>query len=167
MFACKKDVTSNTPSLTIVSPNGGEVFRAGQTINVKWDAKNIPSGTLIAAQIVNKQTNKPIVGIALHPTNAVTSSIGDVTANDGEEAYQVPWQYSQDGNMLYKDGISTTTFTIQLVVGAVDGSGIWSIPNGVIIDAVSGHPFTVLPSVLPDGCLTNSGYSITTGQPCR
>ena len=37
---------STQPSITVVSPNGGESFRAGDTILVRWVSSNIPSGNV-------------------------------------------------------------------------------------------------------------------------
>lgn len=35
------------PSITVLSPNGGEVYHVGQTITVKWKSCNLPSNDLV------------------------------------------------------------------------------------------------------------------------
>jgi len=35
--------TSSSPSITIISPNGGEQFRVGETYTIRWRASGIPS----------------------------------------------------------------------------------------------------------------------------
>ncbi len=49
--------TSTQPSITVLSPNGGETYKKGDTVDIKWQAKNInstleinllkPDGTLV------------------------------------------------------------------------------------------------------------------------
>ena len=38
---------NSTPSITVISPNGGEVYTAGQQVTVNWTSCNIPSGDLV------------------------------------------------------------------------------------------------------------------------
>ncbi|MBP6857814.1 MAG: hypothetical protein KBC11_01325 [Candidatus Pacebacteria bacterium] len=163
-LSCKKDVDS-TPSIKITSPNGEETFEAGQTISVKWNSKNISADDFVSVTLVNTSPGHSTVGVRLEPANPVMSSIGSVTKNDGEEVYQIPWRYSQEGRMLYNDTIGTKTFTLQLNVGKITTSGVWNVEHG-IIESVSNKPFTIIRSRFPDGCSSANGYSVTTGQSC-
>jgi len=38
----KTSVTQNQPSITVLSPNGGEVFKVGSSVPVKWAYNNLP-----------------------------------------------------------------------------------------------------------------------------
>ncbi len=40
-------IATTPPSITVTSPNGGEVYTAGQQINVTWTSCNIPANALI------------------------------------------------------------------------------------------------------------------------
>jgi hypothetical protein len=39
--------SGTTPSITVVSPNGGQTYTAGQQITVSWTSCNIPAGDLV------------------------------------------------------------------------------------------------------------------------
>ena len=36
--------TTGTPSVTVIYPNGRDIYQAGQQITVKWKTENIPAG---------------------------------------------------------------------------------------------------------------------------
>lgn len=39
------------PSITIISPNGGEILNKGSVYTIKWDTKNVPATNKIAINI--------------------------------------------------------------------------------------------------------------------
>ncbi len=43
--------TSAQPKITVLSPNGGENYKVGDTINVRWNVANIPANTTVGLQI--------------------------------------------------------------------------------------------------------------------
>ncbi|MBU6430796.1 MAG: hypothetical protein KGJ58_00730 [Patescibacteria group bacterium] len=54
LYGCWKDIT---PSITLLSPNGGEKLAIGQTYTIKWSSQNIPSGKLITISVYNPAKN--------------------------------------------------------------------------------------------------------------
>lgn len=44
-----------SPSITVLSPNGGEVYQAGQQITIKWKSINMPSNPRMNIMIVNEK----------------------------------------------------------------------------------------------------------------
>ncbi|MBK5215381.1 MAG: peptidoglycan-binding protein [Candidatus Pacebacteria bacterium] len=66
-----------TPSITVLSPKGGETYIAGQQITVKWESKNVVAS---------------IVGIMLVDSNNLTTATTIVypTLNDGIETITLP-----------------------------------------------------------------------------
>ncbi len=45
---------SQTSSITLVSPNGGEVYRPGDTINVRWSPVGMPSGGFVKLSLLRE-----------------------------------------------------------------------------------------------------------------
>ncbi|MFA6446060.1 MAG: hypothetical protein WCW14_02305, partial [Candidatus Paceibacterota bacterium] len=39
----EQEANSKQPSLTLVSPNGGETYKKGDTVNIRWNTENISS----------------------------------------------------------------------------------------------------------------------------
>lgn len=165
--SCKKDVVADqTSSLIVTTPRGGETFHTGEFVTIKWKSANLPANSVVIATITNKIPNRGTVGIRLHPQNNVVTTMDGTTSNDGEESFQLPWKFSDEGRLLYENTLSTKSFKVELVVLHPDSSGVWSVGDK-IIEGVSNDFFTIIPSTLPDGCLTVGGYSTTTGQPCH
>jgi hypothetical protein len=46
-----------TPSIRVISPNGGETYQAGQQITVKWTSCNIPGSQMIRLNLLNVTGN--------------------------------------------------------------------------------------------------------------
>jgi len=89
-------VGSTTPQIRVTSPNGGEVYQAGQTITVKWGTCNIPANA----------------NLQIMPADMVSSidfqANGAVSLNDGQEVITLPSTGIISGNR-YKIGIWTTS----------------------------------------------------------
>lgn len=73
------DITK--PSITVLSPNGGEVLSGGEVYQIKWDGKNFP--------------NNSYVGIVLVDTNSINTYLfsdwnSSSTVNDGVENWTIP-----------------------------------------------------------------------------
>jgi hypothetical protein len=69
--------STNTPSITVLSPNGGEVYIAGQQIEVKWESCNLPANSLIAITLT-----VPFISLDIGLVNPVV--------NDGYELVTLP-----------------------------------------------------------------------------
>lgn len=69
--------SSSVPSITVLSPNGGEMYQAGQQVTVKWKSCNIPSNYQWSIFL----SNAPASANYLIASN---------TANDGIETFTVP-----------------------------------------------------------------------------
>lgn len=127
---------SEIPSITILSPNGGEVYQVGQQITVKWISSNYPSSSLV------------LIGLSSSLVNEKQEV--STTANDGQETITIPTSAFQGESPLspgnyYKIGI------------ALGGN-----PN---LSDYSDNLFTINSST-DDGCSNSEVYSSTTGQAC-
>lgn len=99
---CVQVSTDTKPSVTVIYPNGGEVYQAGQQITVKWKTSGIPDG-MNALIILNDE----IRGIG-----------GDLVAstpNDGIEVVTLPTQSTRGSNLpfggnFYKVRVSFVPF---------------------------------------------------------
>jgi type II secretory pathway pseudopilin PulG len=81
------DCNSNsTPSLTVLSPNGREVFALGQTINIKWSSKCINSNARIVVSIYKKGAQVSQEG----------SPYGYITTNTGSYSWTIPKDISSN-----------------------------------------------------------------------
>lgn len=154
--------------ITISSPDGDGVYAAGDYIDVRWNSKNLPKGSYIAAEAKVYLPNgidwyaiplKPQTVGAIPPRDIV-----DVTADDGEEIFRLPSE--PDDAWFYKENGYGRHFKISLYAVYPNKNGVLSLespaPNGDSKDL-----FTINPQVLPDGCSSTLGYSTTTGQPCN
>jgi len=85
-----------TPSLTVTSPNGGEVLSLNSAVTVDWDSTNLPSNALVRVnlqQIESTQTHS-------FPLSSTTGIV-----NDGQEIFYIPSHVTANSN--YKISIST------------------------------------------------------------
>ncbi|HUC88782.1 MAG TPA: Ser-Thr-rich GPI-anchored membrane family protein [Candidatus Paceibacterota bacterium] len=69
---------ASTPSITVLSPNGGETYVAGQQITVKWKSTNIPANTQLTIGLSMS------VSSGAHTTS---TPIIQNTPNDGSESF--------------------------------------------------------------------------------
>ncbi len=77
-----------TPSVTILSPNGGEVFKAGDNITVIWNTSDINSNSVVAFSVSSIQD--PSIGFSLHSENGEYVFPG----KDGKTTVVLPSQYN-------------------------------------------------------------------------
>ncbi len=69
---------STTPSITVVSPNGGELYEYGKNFTVTWTSANIPAGQTVTV-------------VADNVTTGVTGyTLAYQTANDGTQSVSLP-----------------------------------------------------------------------------
>ncbi|MCX6087668.1 MAG: hypothetical protein NTV78_00590 [Caldiserica bacterium] len=84
-----KNMTARSaqPSITIISPNGGEILKEGSTYIIKWETKNIPEGNKISINIrrvappplpSEGQEFDPIVFVNLENTGSKEWTVSDM-----------------------------------------------------------------------------------------
>ena len=84
--------STSTPQIRILSPNGGELYTAGQQILIKWTSCNIPSGYGVSANLIRNTGYSSTAGfepVTTIPESGMTIASG-VTANDGQELWNLP-----------------------------------------------------------------------------
>lgn len=69
--------SSSTPSITVTSPNGGEVYTTGQQINVTWNSCNIPATDDVTIEMVPANT--------INVPNGMWVTLSGQTPNDGSQ----------------------------------------------------------------------------------
>ena len=87
---CVQDSSVSPASLTVVYPNGGEAFTAGQQITVKWSTNIISANDLVDILI---QHYYP-AGNGIDDANSGVNLTVSGTLNDGLETVTLPTQYS-------------------------------------------------------------------------
>ncbi|MFA6515187.1 MAG: peptidoglycan-binding domain-containing protein [Candidatus Paceibacterota bacterium] len=129
-----------TPSITVLSPNGGEVYQSGQQITVKW-----------------KSCNSTVANVLIGLRSTVLNEGVEITTtqNDGEEKVTLPTYMGQGNQPL----VSGNYYKIGIELG---GNPNWSdnSDNTFTINSLSTS------TILPDGCNSSVGFSATTGLPC-
>jgi len=94
--------SSSEPSITVLSPNGGETYTAGQQITVKWKSCNIPANDKL--DITLKNVDQPMEQDLTNPTG---------TFNDGSETFTLnlpsPMQLGTHFKVLVNDSYLTTS----------------------------------------------------------
>jgi len=100
------DEGNNTPSITVLSPNGGEIWTQHQEVVITWNSNAIPG----------------LVKVSLHKNGSYYKNIAVTTENDGEYIWEVPGYVSAGDeytvrvrsvdNTSIKD-FSDTNFTVQ------------------------------------------------------
>lgn len=77
------DVTQNTSSVTVMSPNGGENFQSGGSYNIKWTSNNLPSNAFVNVWLLDSSTRLGNMILAKVPntgiSNWVASSLNILT----------------------------------------------------------------------------------------
>ncbi len=140
-----------SPSITVLSPNGGETYLVGQQIEVKWRSCNIPSSAMITP--VFSYVDENDVG-EIH--NGGAQSLNHVL-NSGSAWITPPTSFL---------GTLGKHFKIKLVYN----SSYATDPNSIQVLDYSDDTFTITKfenaNKFPDGCNSAMGFSSTTGLPC-
>ena len=95
-----------TPSITVLSPNGGEIYKAGDTLNVKWSSQSFASSDMVKIELGYTQ-NDQTYGAGTYFEDLIV----DKTANTGSYDWVIPKYYSSGSNSL--------SFTIKISSGNV------------------------------------------------
>lgn len=102
------DLTDDTPSITVLSPKGGEVYKAGDKITVKWNTENISADTRMFIRLDGDYTtyDKAI-------NNGTT-----ISKNDGYEVVTLPTDDTWPGMKFGKKyKISIQTYPDEETIG--------------------------------------------------
>lgn len=164
-MSCKKDTPIEASSLTIASDNSNYVYVPGQKITITWESTNLPSGSMVLAEIRNHSGANGSIGFILEPIQSqkilLYGNLTSITQNDGQEDFWLP----QDASDLYQhDGFDFgTSFNIRLIAVWPDG-GAWKTYSDSVkpIEAELPSYFTIFRV----GCGSTLGYSSVTGLPC-
>ena len=138
---------NNTPSITVISPNGGETYQAGQQITVKWTSNNIAPSSLVSIFLRGSVANGTESGVKLGPS----------TINDGEEVFTLTSKYDYYLKVYVKN-----KYKIEIDVTSDDAI----LGRNHVYD-YSDNYFTINTNLTTDdGCLPGYFYSSTTGEKC-
>lgn len=144
--------SASAPSVTVLSPNGGETYTAGQQVTVRWTSCNIAPETLLQILL-----NGPFPG---GESIDLTAIAGDVP-NSGMATLLLPIQGSGNsgsGHLEWYQMQYGKYFKIRI-------NQVQS-PTGVFASDDSDNLFTINASTT-NGCESGTNYSTTTGQPCN
>ncbi len=148
-IACS--ATSNTPTLRIVSPDGGESFRLDQPMTITWSANNIPSWSNFVVQFERLDGDQRQLAVAVPSSNSLTRS------------YTIPslGEFSKEASEGTRLALVAGTYKISMWNGDVtDSLSVRDTTDGIItITAPSSAPTaTIDPSSLTQKAGT---FSIT------
>ncbi len=136
----KVTVLINTaPSITVISPNGGEKWQIGSTQAIKWSSQNLSQNDWL--QIVISSSDQPVTIIA-----------SQVPANKGYYLFTIP---------TLKPGSSFIIETrVYTGVACSDGGGVTcAFPPTFIVSDQSDAPFSIIASAT--GSITGSKLTAT------
>jgi hypothetical protein len=109
------DEGNNTPNITVLSPNGGEIWTQNQQAIITWSSNAIPG----------------LVKISLHKNGSYYKNIAVTTENDGEYIWNVP-AYVSAGN----------EYTVR--VRSVDDIGIVDFSDATFSVQLAGQALTTI-----------------------
>ncbi|MBI4692017.1 MAG: peptidoglycan-binding protein [Candidatus Terrybacteria bacterium] len=89
-------IATTTPSITVLSPNGGEVFVQGQNNTISWESSNLPSNTTYVHLALISETAGEVGFINYTNTN-------DPILNCGSYLLSANGNYSWDGKTACKN----------------------------------------------------------------
>ncbi len=112
------------PGLTVVTPNGGEVFRVGRDVTLRWASQGVGDS----------------VNIELSRNGGATwESLFTATANDGEEVWRVTGPDTGNARLRISAASNSSVFdssdasfqivTPQIFVGTPNGGETWTVDS--------------------------------------
>ncbi|MFT5359800.1 MAG: hypothetical protein ACI88L_000263 [Candidatus Paceibacteria bacterium] len=120
-------------SITVLSPNGGQVYEAGSQVTVEWESCNIGSEERIQLNIYKESYsfyNAPLTVQNPYPGMFLGANMTD---NDGHEIVSLPNNYSQEYYENYQSGND-----FKIMIQALDTSS-----GSVFYDDLSDNFFTI------------------------
>jgi hypothetical protein len=135
---------STQPSVTVLSPTGGQVFSPGQLVTIQWQAKNLST-----------------VDISLDVGTYAQGIASGISASLGSYSWTVPsLEYGTAKYTIAVSGAGTGE------VGASGNSGLISFTTAIPSPTPSTQPTSPIP-LQPSVTITApSGVTCTIGQPC-
>ncbi len=143
--------TSTTPSITVLSPNGGENLKDGDVVRITWKTTSLPSSQKldIALEVPHLTWQNGTVG-----KNIITGIDNRGFYNWTVKALK-PFYEPEGGTIVYPNG------QYKINVSCRGGDGVCPISNNF---DESDNYFTIT-SPTDDGC-NGTVYSTTTGKKC-
>ncbi len=130
-YSCVEELSSENPSITVLSPNGGETYFDEQQIEVKWETYNIPSDYKINVSLAGYNSDGDLMMYTLLAQSSNDGSevvnlhkIPTYTGMSFGKYYKIALidfngtgysDYSDDKFTINKDGISPTDSKITLI----------------------------------------------------
>ncbi len=137
-------LSSTTPWIKILSPNGGEIYSVGQQITVTWTSCNIPSNSLISFRLYfnNSSTILENSLTGPGPGNAVNNGIKNIIipniTNNPTHGLNIMWSGWSLGGSYFK----IKAFVVAPI--SVNGT-IVGTPTSSGIEDLSDNTFTINP----------------------
>ncbi|MSU74725.1 hypothetical protein EXS57_03020, partial [Candidatus Kaiserbacteria bacterium] len=120
------NTTTLTPTITVVSPNGGEILTPGQTYTIRWSSQNIPSGARIRITIMN----------GTRGTNADPNTT--IVTNLPANATSYTWTVSQNTNN-WGIGMASPLRKLVNLLARTTYAGSDQYMIGIIVDNPAGE----------------------------
>ncbi len=136
----------SAPSITVLAPNGGEVFIENDQAIIKWTSCNIPTNAVLRIDL-----------LMTTPLGTLTYNL-DQTTNSGVESVIIP------GTSSWPNLIYGTNFKV--LIKKLSSTTLSQSP----VSDTSDNLFTIiqdLPGPWLPGCNSHAGYSSQNGQPCN
>ncbi|MFA6301063.1 MAG: peptidoglycan-binding protein [Candidatus Paceibacterota bacterium] len=150
--------SSGTPTITVLSPNGGEQWKIGETHDVTWMVNNLNTATDGVATVV----------LTGGPSNVPPLTLAHVNTVSGRYTWTIPQtvppatyriRIYTSGNLDVTGNTFTIVSSVTLPAGCISAGG-YSPTTGVKCDGSGAGP------ILPAGCTSTAGWSPTTGMKC-
>lgn len=149
--------STTIPSITVLSPNGGETYVMGQSIVIKWSTCNAKEGQTVSLSIGKE--------VPLAQNNGISGAINPLVSfypyqitNDGAETVILSGS-STNGDWPFTSG---NNFKVSATLNPLSTN---TIETPYVQDS-SNNLFTINSSSIGNGCSNGEKYSSTTGQMC-
>lgn len=128
-------------SITVLSPNGGGSYTAGQEITVRWQANNLPNDGLATIDLIDSNTKHTYIKDAYC---SGTSSDPCISINSGSYTFNIP-QNQLPGQ-----------YKLRLLCSKAQAEGYCGGLNESYATDLSDSYFTITSSAIPRGCSITS-----------
>jgi hypothetical protein len=124
---------ANPPTVTLASPNGGDVWNIGSTNEIMWSARNTNSTFSVALVTYSGSNITTVAQIASNVPNTMWYYDWTIPASIAPGQYEIQVTSGNAG------AISHSPFTI----GAQVSSGLISFGSLLAQNAITGNPYTI------------------------
>ncbi|HAQ02456.1 TPA: hypothetical protein DEP30_02075 [Candidatus Nomurabacteria bacterium] len=149
---------TTTPSITVLSPNGGEVYKVGDKIEVKWKSSNLDANEKIRISLSGLFDNgNTAKGCDLNNSSLLSTNDGYELVTIKNDDYSIKNCTPQSGK-YYKIGIiQQASYDGQNVAGDNSDSSFTIKSNESVMCPSNSSPFITVAT-------PNGGEAFTTGQ---